>query len=32
MKNIDELNYQKHDIELSFTEWVSELDTVIEWF
>jgi len=30
--NIPELDYTRQDVELSFNEWVSELDTITEWF
>jgi len=32
MNNIQELNYPKLDVELSFSEWVEELNTLTEWF
>ena len=32
MNNIQELNYPKLDVELSFSEWVEKLNTLTEWF
>lgn len=32
MNNVPELDFLTQDVELSFTEWVEELNTLTEWF